>query len=61
LLGRLVSVSRNGQEVEASKSVTRCNDALIHLLKASDYATYLYLRVARLWRTLFPRRVQCRA
>jgi signal peptidase I len=61
LLGRVVSISRNGQKVVPSSHVTRSKDALVRLLQASDYATYLYLRVAPIWRTLFPRRVQCQA
>jgi signal peptidase I len=61
LLGRVVSISRNGQKVVPSSHVMRSNNALVRLLQASDYATYLYLWLAPIWRTLFPRRVQCQA
>jgi hypothetical protein len=62
LLGRVVSIERGDRQLEPLAQPSRSNLALARLLRASDRATYLYLRLAALWRALFPGRVaQCRA
>jgi hypothetical protein len=62
LLGRVISIERGDQQVEPLAQPSGLNLALARLLRASDRATYLYLRLAALWRVLFPGRVaRCRA
>ena len=66
LLGRVTSIRRNGIErgdlqVESLAQPSESNRLLLRLLQTSDYATYLYLRLAVLWgrfagRTFSPRR-----
>ena len=59
LLGRVVSVERDNQKVELPAHGS--NRPIVRLLQASDRLTYLYLRLASCWRTLFLGRAKCRA
>jgi signal peptidase I len=61
LLGRVISIGRGDRQLEPLPRAIGSNHPLIRLLQSSDRATYLYLRLASLWRTLFPRRAECRA
>jgi signal peptidase I len=61
LLGRVISIKRGEQQVKTSSQASGLHYPLLRLLQTSDRATYLYLRLASLWRTLFPRRAECRA
>jgi signal peptidase I len=51
LLGRVVCVERDNRKVEIPSQ--RSNRLMVRLLQTSDRATYLYLRLAACWRTLF--------
>jgi hypothetical protein len=57
LLGRVVSIERDNRKVELLG--IRSNQVIVRLLQSSDRATYLYLRLAACWRTLFLRRAKC--
>ena len=57
LLGRVVSIERDGQEIELPANGS--NRIVVRLLQSSDRAAYLYLRLAEYWRTLFTRRAKC--
>ena len=57
LLGRVVSIERDNRKVELLG--IRSNHLIVRLLQSSDRATYLYLRLAACWRTLFLRRAKC--
>jgi hypothetical protein len=59
LLGRIVSVKRGNRKVELPGMES--NRLIARLLRASDRVTYLYVRLAASWRTLFPRRDKCQA
>jgi len=59
LLGRVVSVERKNQKVKLSD--VRSNRLILSLLQSSDRATYLYLRLAACWPTIFLRRAKCQA
>jgi signal peptidase I len=59
LLGRVVSIERDNRKVELLAQAS--NHLIVRLLQTSDRLTYLYLRVAACWRTLFLRRAKCRA
>jgi signal peptidase I len=59
LLGRVVSIERDNREVELLSIGS--NDLIARLLQSSDRMTYLYLRLAACWRTLFLGRAKCRA
>jgi len=59
LLGRVVSVERANRKVELRGMES--NHPIVRLLRASDRVTYLYVRLAASWRTLFPRRAKCQA
>lgn len=66
LIGRVTSIQRDGiehgdQEIKLSAQASGPNQALVRLLQASDHATYVYVRLAAFWQTLFPRRAKCRA
>jgi signal peptidase I len=57
LLGRVVSIERDNRKVELL--VRGPNHLIVRLLQTSDHITYLYLRLAACWRTLFLRRTKC--
>jgi signal peptidase I len=59
LLGRLVSIERDAQKIEIP--APGANRLIARLLRSSDGATYLYLRLAAAWRALFLRRDKCQA
>jgi signal peptidase len=48
-LGRMVSIERNNRNIELAPH--RSNGQFARLLRASDRATYLYLRLGACWRT----------
>lgn len=60
LLGRVVSVERGNRKVELSSQPNGLNRWIVRLLRTSDRATYLYLRLAACWRTIFDREAKCR-
>jgi signal peptidase I len=51
LLGRVVSIERDNRNIELAPHGS--NGLFARLLRASDRATYLYLRLGACWRTLF--------
>jgi signal peptidase I len=51
LLGRVVSIERNNRKIELAPHGS--NGLFARLLRASEHATYLYLRLAACWRTPF--------
>ena len=57
LLGRVVSLERNNRRIDLP--VPESHGPLARLFRASDRATYLYLRLVDCWRTLFLRRAKC--
>jgi len=57
LLGRVVSIERDNRKVELL--AVGSNHPFIRLLQSSDHVTYLYLRFAAGWRTLFLGRAKC--
>jgi signal peptidase I len=59
LLGRVVSVERGNQQVKSIAAPRGWQRVMARLLRTSDRATYLYLRLAACWRTLFSRRAEC--
>jgi signal peptidase I len=59
LLGRVVSIERDTGKVELLAHEQ--NRLIVRLLQSSDSVTYLYLRLAAAWRTLFLWRAKCRA
>ena len=61
LLGRVVSIERGNQQVKSIAPPSGWMRVMGRLLKASDRVTYLYLRLAACWRTLFSRRAECQA
>jgi signal peptidase I len=58
LLGRVVSLERDRRKVELD--TREPNSLFARLLRASDRVTYLYVRLAAGWRSLFFRGVKCR-
>lgn len=62
LLGRVVCIERDNRNLKIPSH--RSNRLIVRLLQTSDRATYLYLRLAACWRTLFitgfPRGGNCR-
>jgi len=60
LLGRVVSVERGNRRVELLAQPVRANRLIIRLLRTSDRATFLYLRIAAYWRAIFLREAKCR-
>ena len=56
-LGRLVTLERNNLPIEMP--VHKSNGPVASLLRASDRATYLYLRLATAFPTLLFRRAKC--
>jgi signal peptidase I len=61
LLGRVISIERAGHQVEPPARPNGSNYSLLRLLQISDHATYLYLRLSKVWRALVARRAECRA
>jgi signal peptidase I len=59
LLGRVVSVERGNQQVRSIAPPSGWRRVTSRLLRTSDRATYLYLRLAACWRALFSRRTEC--
>lgn len=59
LLGRVVSIERDSRKRQLPSAGT--NSLFVRLLQSSDRATYIYLRFAAFWRTLFLRRAKCQA
>jgi signal peptidase I len=59
LLGRVVSIERGSRKVELPDAGS--NSLIIRLLRSSDRATYLYLRLAAWWRNIFLWRTKCQA
>jgi signal peptidase I len=59
LLGRVFCIERGFLKLEPLESES--NPLIVRLLQSSDRLTYLYLRVAACWRTLFFRRAKCQA
>ena len=57
LLGRVVSLERNNRKIDLP--LPESHGPLARLFRASDRATYLYLRLVDCWRTLFLRRAKC--
>jgi signal peptidase I len=51
LLGRVVSIERDNRNIELAPQGSNCLFA--RLLRVSDRATYLYLRLGACWRTIF--------
>jgi signal peptidase I len=58
LLGRVVSIDRDNRNVELAPHGS--NSLFARLLRASDRATYLYLRLGACWRTLLLQGAKCR-
>jgi Peptidase S24-like len=58
ILGRVVSLVRNGREISLDSRGT--NHPFARLLRASDHLTFLYVRLLAGWRSLFFRGVKCR-
>jgi signal peptidase I len=59
LLGRVVSIERENRKIKLPG--VESNRLILSLLQSSDRATYLYLRLAACWRTIFLRRAKCQA
>ena len=59
LLGRVVSIERDDRIVELPAHEP--DRMIVRLLQSSDRVTYLYLRLAAAWRSLFLRRAKCQA
>jgi signal peptidase I len=58
LLGRVISLERDNRKIALEAREPR--GALARLLRASDRATYLYVRLLASWRSRFFRGVKCR-
>jgi signal peptidase I len=59
LLGRVISVERGSRKIDFSARNDERINPVIRLLRASDCATYLYLRLASFRRILLSRRAEC--
>jgi signal peptidase I len=57
-LGRVISLERGHRKIEIEPHES--SGVFARLLRASDRATYLYLRLLASWRRLFLRGVKCR-
>jgi hypothetical protein len=55
LLGKVISIERGDRQVKITSLSGGFNHRISHLLKASDRATYLYLKLASLWGKLVAR------
>ena len=58
LLGRVISLERGDRQIELQQRES--SGPFARLLRASDRATYLYVRLVAGWRSLFFRGVKCR-
>jgi hypothetical protein len=58
LLGRVISLERDNRKIELEAREPR--GAFARLLRASDRATFLYVRLLAGWRSLFFRGMKCR-
>ena len=65
LLGRVTSIQRSdgrdNRQVGFPADSVGSNDLMLRALRASDRATYLYLRMSALWRAVCPQRTKCQA
>ena len=65
LLGRVSFIQHgNGDgelQVQPVARLGSCKRAIVRILRRSDRATYLYLRLAAFWPSLFSGRASCRA
>lgn len=60
LLGRVISVERNGEELGNVRALQAGRSrALARIFRASDRATHLYVRLAAFWRSRSFRRASC--
>lgn len=59
LLGRVVSIERNNRNIELAPRTS--NSLFARLLRASDRATYLHLRLGACWRKLLFRGAKCQS
>lgn len=57
LLGRVISIERDNRKVELLANGS--NGPIVRLLRSSDQATSIYLRLAVRWRALFLRGAKC--
>jgi signal peptidase I len=60
LLGRVHAIERGQQRFQPAAGLSVSERIIVMLLRSSDSATYLYLRLAALWQRLFPRRAESR-
>ena len=49
LLGRVISIERDGRQIESTAQASGWRRGIVRLLQTSDYATYAYVRLAALW------------
>ena len=56
LLGRVVSIQRGNQRVKPASPLGRSRQLVARILRASDLATYVFIRVAVWWRFVFSER-----
>ena len=61
LLGRAVSLQRGDRNVKLNIQPNGSSSWIARLLRASDRATFLYLRMATCRRAIFPWGAKCRA
>jgi signal peptidase I len=65
LLGRVTCVQhgegRVERQIQPAAQLGAANRAIRYILQRSDRATYLYLRLASFWASLFSGRASCRA
>jgi signal peptidase I len=65
LLGRVTSIQTHDErwhrEVRPASGMSMWEQLFVHVLRTSDRATYLYLRIARCLPSFFSRRAACRA
>jgi signal peptidase I len=57
LLGRVVEIQRGNLKIDLP--LQESHPSIARLLRSSDRATYLYVRLAAWWRTLFQRGAKC--
>jgi signal peptidase I len=65
LLGRVISIQcgdgRGHRQVRPPAPLNTREQMIVRVLQTSDRATYLYLRLARHWRSFFSGRADCQA
>jgi signal peptidase I len=65
LLGRVTSIQcadgRGHRQLQPAARVNAWGQLIVRLLRTSDRATYLYLRLDGYWRSFVPGRAACRA